>query len=315
MRPANAALVAALAAGYELVVADLYTFRMTSGLVLRQSGFNTALVVPAAAFADPASLNYITVGSWTFALGPKFQRAKVSYKIGVEPANLDITIIPDPASDLIGTFTWPQAMRVGEFDGATVELDRYYMTPGSNAPIGALTWFYGRVSDTEIGRSKIDMKIESMMVLLKQQQLPRRLFGASCSWVFGGGGCDYDRVAGKNALGTATGIGAVAVTAQAGSSQATIITGFTPSPTTIYDNGTIIGTSGTNSGQSRTIKQLGAPNGPVFLYKPWLFPVATGDGFQLLPGCDHTVATCNGPLQNLARYGGWPYIPPPEVAV
>ena len=47
----------------------------------------------------------------------------------------------------------------------------------------------------------------------------------------------------------------------------------------------------------------------------WLEPVTVGDGFELLPGCDHTLATCQGTFNNLSRFGGFPYIPPPELAV
>ncbi|MBV8777226.1 MAG: phage BR0599 family protein, partial [Alphaproteobacteria bacterium] len=35
----------------------------------------------------------------------------------------------------------------------------------------------------------------------------------------------------------------------------------------------------------------------------------------LLPGCDHTVATCQSTFNNLSHFGGFPYIPPPELAV
>jgi uncharacterized phage protein (TIGR02218 family) len=106
---------------------------------------------------------------------------------------------------------------------------------------------------------------------------------------------------------------AASVTAGAGSTQAAIVTSLSPSPATLYDQGTIIATSGTNAGQSRTIAQLSG--GTVKLLKAWLEPVAVGDGFELLPGCDHTLASCQGIFNNLSNYGGFPYIPPPELAV
>ena len=68
-----------------------------------------------------------------------------------------------------------------------------------------------------------------------------------------------------------------------------------------------------NFGQSRTITQLSG--GTISLLKAWLEPVAVGDGFQLLPGCDHTLATCQNSFNNLSHFGGFPYIPPPELAV
>jgi hypothetical protein len=117
---------------------------------------------------------------------------------------------------------------------------------------------------------------------------------------------------GRNAAGVSTGIGAVTITALAGATQAQVTTSFSPSPATAYDEGTITALSGANSGATRTITAL--TDGVVRLLKPWLSPVSVGDMFQLLPGCDHTTQTCQTVLQNIARYGGFPYVPPPESA-
>lgn len=316
MRVCSAALAAYLAANDSVVIADLYTFALASGEVLRYSGWTTALRIPGTAFPS-GSLNYNALDYTQFALGPRFGRSKVTTKIGVAPTELDIDVFVG-AGDLVGTFAFADAVRLGLFDGATVELDRFFAPPQPDAAgalatsLGAIVWFYGRLADTEIGRSHIAIKVKSLMNLLAIQQMPRRLYGAACTHVFGDTMCGYDRTNGRNALGAATGIGAVTVVAQAGSSQAQIVTGFTPAPPTAYDEGTIIATSGANSGASRTIARLAG--GTVYLLKPWLSPVALGDAFRLLPGCDHTVATCNATFQNLARYGGFPYIPPPESA-
>ena len=152
------------------------------------------------------------------------------------------------------------------------------------------------------GRTKIAIKVKSLMNLLAVQQMPRRLYQAACTHIFGDAMCGFNRAS----LATTQ-------SALAGSNQAQIVTGLTPSPTTLYDQGTIIGLSGANAGQTRTIAQLSG--GTVALLQAWLYPVATGDTFQLLPGCDHTTTTCQNTFNNLARFGGFPYIPPPELAV
>jgi uncharacterized phage protein (TIGR02218 family) len=211
-----------------------------------------------------------------------------------------------------------EAVRHGLFDGATVELDRLFAPPqpsGSGAfdtSLGVLLWFYGRVAECEVGRSTIAVRVKSLLNLLAVQQMPRRLYQASCGHVFGDAMCGYDRSAGENAAGTPTGIGAVTIAAQTGSTQAQIVTTFAPSPATAYDQGTMTCLTGANTGASRTISRLAG--GVIYQLRPWLSPVAVGDTFQLLPGCDHTTATCNGTFQNLARFGGFPYIPPPEAA-
>jgi hypothetical protein len=317
MRECSAALAAYLATHDSVILADLYAFALPSGEVLRYSGWTGALTIPGTAF--PArSLNYDSAAFTSFVLGPRFGRSKVVTKIGVEPTELDIEILAG-AADLVGDIPFAEAVRVGLFDGATVELDRLFApppnsgaVPGLDLGLGAIVWFYGRVAETDVGRSRILMKVKSLMNLLAIQQMPRRLYQASCSHVFGDAMCGYDRTGGKNALGAATGVGAVTVTAQAGSTQSELHTSFAPNPPTAYDQGTMTCLGGANAGASRTIVQV--VGGVCYQLKPWLSPVAVGDSFQLLPGCDHTVPTCNAVFQNLARYGGFPYIPPPEAA-
>jgi uncharacterized phage protein (TIGR02218 family) len=209
-------------------------------------------------------------------------------------------------------------VRIGLFDGATVELDRFFAPPqvaGSaslDTSLGCLLWFYGRVAECDVGRSRIAIRVKSLINLLAVQQMPRRLYQASCNHVFGDTMCGYDRMLGNNAAGIPTGIGAVTVEALAGSTQAQITTNFSPTPATAYDEGTIAAVSGANSGATRTVAAL--TGGVVRVLKPWLSPVSVGDTFQLLPGCDHTTQTCQSVLQNIARYGGFPYVPPAEAA-
>jgi hypothetical protein len=315
MRPCSAAMAAFLnGANYEAVQTDLYTFALTTGEVFRYTSGNALLAVPAAGFPSGS----INVGAErSFALGPRFGRSKITTKIGIEPTELEIDVLAGP-DDFMGTTTFAEAARVGIFDGATVELDRFFAPPqaaGSgplDTSLGCLLWFYGRVAECEIGRSRITIRVKSLINLLAMQQVPRRLYQASCNHVFGDVMCGYDRALGKNSVGALTGIGATTVTALPGSNQAQIATSFAPSPATAYDEGTITALSGANSGATRTIAAL--TSGVVRLLKPWLSPVSVSDTFQLLPGCDHTTQTCQTVLQNIVRYGGFPYVPPPESA-
>ena len=306
MRPCSAALAAYLAANDTVILADLYTFALVTGETLRYSGWTTALAIPGTLFAS-GSLNYNALGYTDFSLGPRFGRSKVATKIGVEPAELDIDILAG-AGDLIGTVSFADAVRLGLFDGATVELDRLFAPPQPNAQggldtsLGAIVWFTGRVADTDVGRSKIQMKVKSLMNLLAIQQMPRRLYQAACTHVFGDAMCTFDRTS-----------LAVTAAALAGSTQSEIHTALAPSPASLFDQGTMLGLSGRNAGFTRTIRQLAG--GVASQLKAWLYPVAVGDTFRFLPGCDHTTATCQNAFNNLAHYGGFPYIPPPEMAV
>lgn len=315
MRPAPSSLVNWLAASRQLTAFDLWTVQLSGGEVLRFSGASLALTIPGTCWAsNSGSLNYSTSATWTFALGPVFQRGRVKCKVGVEPQPLDVEIGAGP-QDLIGNLTWQAAIYNCLFDGATVELDRFFPGPGgpTDTSVGCLVWFYGFVGRITWGRTGIAMTVNSPLAMLANTQMPRRIYGANCTHVFGGAMCGYNRTAGQNALGAATGIGAESVTAGAGSSQVAILTGFAPAPASAYDEGTITGTSGANSGFTRTVKVLAG--GTATLAAPFIHPVAAGDGFTLLPGCDHTVGTCQSAFNNLGRFGGMPYIPPPESIV
>jgi len=145
MRPAATALQNYLAGNDTFVIIDLYTFLLPSGTVLRYSGWTTALTIPGTAF-PAGSLNYNATSYTSFGLGPRFGRSMVTTKIGVEPTELDLSILAG-ADDQVGTFSFADAVRIGQFDGATVELDRFFAPPqsgGSGAPstsLGAIVWF------------------------------------------------------------------------------------------------------------------------------------------------------------------------------
>lgn len=317
MKAATAALVSYLDANDDVIIADLYTFSIIGGAVLRLLDYPlSALTIPAANFPG-SPLNYAASGTRTFTRGPKIGRSKVGTKIGLEPSTLDINIYGS-FTDLIGSLTWQQFEIVGGLDGATVELDRFFMPVGSDGIIGpldtslgAIVWFYGRVATVEVSRTGLKVSVKSLINLLQQQQLPRRIFQSNCSHIYGDVMCGYDRVNGKNAAGGSTGVGATTITAQNGSTQNSI--NLSAVVASYYVLGTCTCLTGANANISRGILSL--PGAVLNLTREFPYPVAAGDTFQLLPGCDHTVATCQNTMQNLARFGGFPYIPPPELAI
>lgn len=317
MLPATDALKAYLAANPAVAPVDLYTFGLAGGSVLRYTSGPMPLTAPANMFAG-SPYNYAESGSQSFALGLRFGRSTVGRKIGTDPTELDIRIFAGP-DDLIGDSTWQEAIVAGLFDGAKVELDRFFLPPGGDGvtgpldtSLGAIVWFYGLVADIDAGRSATVVKVKSMLNLLTQQQMPRRLYQSACTHIFGDPMCGYNRTAGTNAGGVSTGNGAITVTAIAGSSPTDIV--LASGVAGCYGLGTCIGLSGANAGLSRAIISVAIPT-VVGLVRALPFAVAVGDTFQLLPGCDHTTGTCQNTFNNLARFGGFPYIPPPEMAL
>jgi uncharacterized phage protein (TIGR02218 family) len=283
VKPASAALTALLNGSEQFIMADLYTFTLVGGSILRYSAAPTALIV----------------NGQTFASGPKFERSKTKVVIGVQVDELDIKVYPEP-TDLIGDLPFLEAAWQGQLDGALLQLERAFMPAYGDTSPGTVVLFSGRISDIDCSRTGIDMKCRSHLELLNIQ-MPRRLWQASCTHIFGGPMCQFNRAS-------------LAVTFSAGvGSTQTVITGA-PSSTTPFALGTVTGTTGANAGYSRTVAGF-LSGGTVAVKLAFLSPVANGDEFQLLPGCDRTIATCTNVFNNAVHFGGFPYIPTPETAV
>ena len=284
MKPASSALIALLASSDHFIMADLYTITLVSGLVLRYSAAPTAL----------------SANGYVFVLGPKFERSKTKVVIGTQVDELEVKIHPEP-TDLIGDVSFLQATWQGQLDGALLQLERTFMATYGDTSPGTVVLFAGRISDIDCTRTGIDLKCRSHLELLNIQ-MPRRLWQASCTHTFGDAMCQFDRSAFQATF-----------SAGPGSTQVQIATSLTPMPANLYVQGTIAGLTGGNAGASRAIANMG--DGWVYLKLAFLSPVIVGDQFQLLPGCDRTLATCNTVFNNASHFGGFPYVPTPETAV
>jgi hypothetical protein len=312
MKQASAALIALLSSSTELIMVDLWTFTLPGGSQYLYSSGATAIT------DQPTGR--------VFALGPRFERSTTRVVIGIQSDELDVRIYP-ATTDLLGGSSWEQAVWQGQLDGATLQLERAFMGAAGggygDTSAGTVVLFTGRVSDLEASRTMISLKVRSHFELLNVE-MPRRLWQPSCNHNFGGAMCGYDRVNGKNAEGMSTGVGALTF-ACSPSSTTTQIFGA-PSTLNPYTLGTIVGLTGANAGQRRTISSFRSGN-YVSVKLAFLSTPAAGDQFQLLPGCDRTLATCGNVFRNsrvtsagynpanAERFGGFPFVPPAETAI
>jgi uncharacterized phage protein (TIGR02218 family) len=284
MKPASPALIALLNSSEQFVMADLYTFTLVGGSVLRYSAAPTAIVA----------------NGFTFLLGPKFERSKTNTVIGTQVDELDIKVYSE-TTDLIGNTLWLQAAWQGQLDGAILQLERAFMPSYGDTSPGTVVLFAGRISDIDCSRTGIDIKCRSHLELLNIQ-MPRRLWQSSCTHVFGDAMCQFNRTTLQASFACLS-----------GSSEAQILSAVNPTPAGLYVQGTIIGLTGANAGYSRTI--AGMSNGVVSVKLAFLSAPMISDQFQLLPGCDRSIATCTNVFNNAIHFGGMPYIPTPETAV
>ena len=144
MKAASPALIALLNSSTQFVMADLYTFTLVGGNVLRYSAAPTAIVA----------------NGFTFAVGPKFERSKTSTVIGTPVDELDIKVYLE-TTDLIGGTLWLEAAWQGQLDGALLQIERAFMPSYGDTSPGTVILFAGRISDIDCSRTGIDMKCRS----------------------------------------------------------------------------------------------------------------------------------------------------------
>lgn len=285
MKTATAQLITLLNGSTQFLMADLYTFTLQGGQVLRFTSADIDIVA----------------GGYTFsAAGPRFKRGRTRLALGIEVDTLDVTVYAGTGDTVNGLPFIAYAMR-GGLDGATLMLERAFMASWGDTSAGTLLLFAGRVSDVAGSRTECRLKVKSDIELLNIS-MPRNLYQPSCILTVYDNNCAANRAAM-----TASG----AVTSVAGISR--FGTGLTQAAGW-FDQGVITFTSGANAGIQRTVKAFAADRS-VSIALPFPAPVSVGDTFSIVPGCDKTQATCQAKFNNLPRFRGAPYIPVPETAL
>lgn len=71
--------------------------------------------------------------------------------------------------------------------------------------------------------------------------------------------------------------------------------------------GSVTFTSGLNAGRSMEIKEFAA--GRFTLVLPMPRPIAVGDAYSAVQGCDKTLATCRDRFSNVVNFRGEPHVP------
>ena len=279
------ATVALLNGVTDFCYCDLYAITLSGGTVVRwHSGpMNTPLV-----FSNGGS----SPANGTYLAAPPIKRDKLSTKIGLEVATLDLTIYATPTDLINGAPVLPFARGNG-FDGATVVMYRAYL-PTWNPPTitGLVIEFSGRVTELKnVSRTQATITISAWTVLLNVNMGPD-VYQSGCL------NTHYD----ANCTLTPTN---VAGTCGSGSTVSTINSGLTGGN---FVQGTITFTSGNNTGLSRAVQSYNSGTGQFTVAYPLPFAPASGDSFAAVRGCLLTMADCTA-QSNLIHFRGQPFIP------
>jgi hypothetical protein len=309
----SGATVALLNGGADFVLLDLWKLTLNGGAVIRWHGgpMNTAI-----SFA--AATGQSTAANGTYIAGPVIDRGKINTKLGLEVATVDLKIAAASADLVNGAPLIPFAQGRG-FDGASVVLYRAFL-PNWGAPnvspaiTGVVIAFSGRVTQLkEVSRAGFTMTVSAWTVLLNVNMGPD-VFQAGCL------NTHYDANCGL-AIINSGGLGA-----SPPQNQWTGTVGSSPAPTGAafhlagaaaamadhyFDKGTLLFTSGVNSGLQRAVQTLAS--GLVSFAFAFPAAPAPGDAFTATRGCLLTLADCKSQRTTLdaeRHFRGQPFTPP-----
>ena len=244
-----------------------------------------------------------------------WSRGKIASEASAKCAanTMDLSCIPQPTTTYPGLSVGLLNAALNHlFDGATVFVFTAYMPLGGygNVSAGIETKFRGTITRTpKLGRNLVQFECADPMYLLNMK-VPGRLYQSNCPWSFADANCSLD----PNHF-------AVTVTATSGGSRTLSIAALTQADG-YFTQGLAICLSGQNAGLAQTIKSYAS--GTIQFPVPWLLPIAAGDTFSVLKGCDKTPSACaktvraDGsaePQDFRTRFGGEPLVPAASSAI
>jgi hypothetical protein len=113
--------------------------------------------------------------------------------IGVEVDEQNVEIAYPETPDFQAYLTWPEALKQGRLDGATVRRDRFFAANWGSPWIAGCKMFTGMVSSLDsVGRQTATINVKSNLILLNQQ-MPKDLFQPICKHTWADAGCGLDR--------------------------------------------------------------------------------------------------------------------------
>jgi uncharacterized phage protein (TIGR02218 family) len=291
MKPASSALITYLNAArgnpdVPLLMADAFTFTLRSGLILCYTN---------------ADVTFSYNGNTFLANSILIDGLKYKASVGLEVDQQQITVAALSTDTISGGAPFLQALRDGSFDGCEIERYRIFFSDviGGTA-IGAVTLFKGRLGTVEqIGRTSAKLTVNSDLVLL-DIDMPRNIYQPTCLHTLYDSGCTLV----KNAFGA---------NGTAGSGSTASVINWSGANAN-FQQGSITFTSGVNTGATATVGSVVVGTSLTLIY-PLESNPAPGDTFTVYQGCDHTPATCQNKFSNLANFRGFPFVPPPQMAV
>jgi uncharacterized phage protein (TIGR02218 family) len=279
------------------IKADLFSIVLPTGTTMYMTEGEFDIVVPTgtAGWSGPTTIFYATqYGRWS--RGQIESSASFSFEAGT----MDLTCIAQQTNLYPGTSVGILSAALnGLLDAATINVYTAYMPLNhyGNVSNGIETKFAGQLTNIEeINRNQAKFNCADYLYLLNVK-VPSRIIQSNCPWSFADSNCNANAAAYTTTF-----------TAKTGSTNWTLVptTAFTQAAG-YFNQGVVKCTGGNNSGLSASVKSHASGNLTVML--PWIMPIAAGDTFSVIAGCDKSATTCTQKFNNLIHFGGMPLVP------
>ena len=216
-----------------------------------------------------------------------FTASEVQSGLGLAVDNL--TVMGALAADTLNEAD----LAAGRFDDASIEIWRVNWAD----PDQRVLMRKGSLGEVKRGKTGFSAEVRGLAHVLNQPV--GRVFAHGCDADLGDARCGV-------AVGCCPGVVAAASDARR----------FTASGLAAFASGTFAAgrlafTTGANAGRAMEVKRHALASGVASfeLWQAMSEPVAPGDGFTVMPGCDKQFATCKAKFANAANFRGFPYMP------
>jgi uncharacterized phage protein (TIGR02218 family) len=298
-------LITFLQANPNCIKADLFVITLPTSTVLYVCEGPFDITVPSGTNGwTGATKTFLatTYGRWS--------RGPVTSEAGFDlnANSMSLTCVPQQGTVYPGTTAGLlNAAANGLFDASTIGVYTCYMLPNGYGDVsaGIETKFVGFLEKvTKLNRVQVEFECQDPLYLLNEK-VPKRLIQSGCPWSFGDANCN-----------PSGGVAAYtqAFTAKTGSTiwVLTPVTAFSQAAG-YFTQGVVKCVTGANAGLAQTVKLHAAGNLSVSM--PWIFPIAAGDTFSVVAGCDKSATTCAQKFSNLVHFGGAVDVPVPIQAI
>jgi uncharacterized phage protein (TIGR02218 family) len=285
---ATGLLIPFLATTRNPVVADLFTFTLKKGTVLRYTSGDRSIVFG---------------GNTFIANDAQIERGTIHSSIGSEVDQMGIRITASQLNLVAGTAIL-KSIDQKEWHGADVRVETAYMPTYGDTSKGTEIKFIGRVADVPVIEPGYAELVAKSLFELLASPLPMKILQPSCSHTLYDAGCGVVRATFTESPHSVT----------AGSTVNKILMNSSGQVTGFFDLGVVIFLTGALAGKKFSVKKHTSPN-TLNPYVPLPVAPSAGDTFSVAAGCDRLQATCSTKFGNLPNFGGFPYVPKPETAI